>query len=618
VPSIGSAAYAAVSCVIPAYPAFSRGAPSERVQPPASPAEGAGAGTGRDEPPSRSQVPPREGPMTQSRDDVIQQDIADLHKLGYAQELYRSMGGFSNFAISFSIISILTGAVILYDYGLAWAGTAAVMIGWPLITVFVLAIAASMGEIASAYPTAGGLYYWASRMKNKNWGWWTAWLNLIGQFAIVAGINFAAAAFLNATIITPLLANVGITYDNTTVLLAIGDTAVLTGQLVTMGILMLIQLVMNIVGINLVALLNQVSVWWHIVIVAAVVFLVFLAGKPDESGLTLFAIQPQDVAGSWNNNLGFVNLEYGPAISYPLILAFFFSLLQANWTYTGYDASAHVAEETIGARVSSAWGIFLSVAVSAVVGFVFLLALSTHLPDLSTLFPAELTEENLAGASQYYFGGGVAVIAILQYNLGQLGDLLAAGIAIAMAFCGLSSVASAGRMLFAFSRDDGLPGSGWLKRVSHRYRTPANALTAIVLVAWLFSVAAGVVGGGTAIVIVTAISTIFLYAAYGIVIYLGATTQDWLSERVWSLGRWSKPIAWLSVFWVIVLMVLFSFPTSGNISWPFMAATVLFLLIYYFASARRNFKGPQRMGDSADLTEIEREFNQAAGEVTTA
>jgi amino acid transporter len=528
------------------------------------------------------------------------------------------MGGFSNFAISFSIISILTGAVILYDYGLAWAGTAAVMIGWPLITVFVLAIAASMGEIASAYPTAGGLYYWASRMKGKNWGWWTAWFNLIGQFAIVAGINFAAAAFLNATIITPLLANLGITYDNTTVLLSIGETAVLTGQLVTMGILMLIQLIMNIAGINLVALLNQVSVWWHIVIVAAVVVLVFLAGKPDESGLTLFAIQPQDVAGSWNNDLGFVNLTYGPAVSYPLILAFFFSLLQANWTYTGYDASAHVAEETVGARVASAWGIFLSVAVSAVVGFVFLLALSTHLPDLSTLFPAELTDDNLAGASQYYFGGGVAVIAILEHNLGQLGDLLAAGIAIAMAFCGLSSVASAGRMLFAFSRDDGLPGSGWLKKVSRRYRTPANSLTAMVVVAWLFSVAAGVVGGGTAIVIVTAISTIFLYAAYGICIYLGATTKEWLSERVWSLGRWSKPIAWLSVFWVVVLMILFSFPTSGNISWPFMAVTVLFLLVYYFVSAKRNFKGPQRMADSAGLTEIEKEFNQAAGDVASA
>ncbi len=555
--------------------------------------------------------------MTQarSREDVIQQDIADLHKLGYAQELYRSMGGFSNFAISFSIISILTGAVILYDYGLAWAGTAAVLIGWPLVTVFVLLIAASMSEIASAYPTAGGLYYWASRMKNKNWGWWTAWFNLIGQFAIVAGINFAAAAFLNATLITPLLANAGIVYDNTTVLLANGDTAILTGQLVTMGILMAIELVLNIAGINLVAVLNQISVWWHIAIVAAVVILVFLAGKPDESGLTLFAIQPQDVAGSWQNVVGPIQLDYGPALSYPLILAFFFSLLQANWTYTGYDASAHVAEETVGARVASAWGLFLSVAVSAIVGFIFLLALSTHLPNLSTLFPAVLDDTTLPTASQYYFGGGVAVIAILQYNLGQIGDLLAAGIAIAMAFCGLSSVASAGRMLFAFSRDDGLPGSGWLKKVSHRYRTPANSLTAMVIVAWVFSVAAGYVGGGTAIVIVTAISTIFLYAAYGICIYLGATTTDWLGERVWSLGRWSKPVAWVAIFWVVVLMILFSWPTSGNISFPFMFATVLFLVVYYFAFAKENFKGPRSMGDSAELTEIEREFEQAAGEI---
>jgi amino acid transporter len=531
------------------------------------------------------------------------------------------MGGFSNFAISFSIISILTGAVILYDYGLAWAGTAAVLIGWPFITIFVLAISASMAEIASAYPTAGGLYYWASRMKNKEWGWWTAWLNLIGQFAIVAGINYAAAAFLNATLITPLLSNVGVEYGNTTELIP----GLLNGQLVTMGILMLIELALNIAGINLVALLNQVSVWWHIVVVAAIVVLIFLAGKPDESGLTLFAVQPQDVGGSWANNLGPISLNYGPAISYPLILAFFFSLLQANWTYTGYDASAHVAEETVGARVASAWGIFLSVAVSAVVGFVFLFALTTHLPNLSTLFPPDLATADAATYSQYYFGGGAAVIDILVYNLGQLGNVLSAAIAIAMAFCGLSSVASAGRMLFAFSRDDGLPGSGWLKKVSHRYRTPANSLAAIVVVAWLFTVAAfwvgaqgGPGGGGIAIVIITAISTIFLYAAYGVVIYLGATTQGWLPERVWSLGRWSKPIAWVAVAWVLVLMVLFSWPTSGNISWPFMVGAVVLLLIYYFGYAKSRFKGPQAMGDSAELTEIEREFEKAAEELTSA
>jgi amino acid transporter len=547
--------------------------------------------------------------MTQgrSREDTIKDDVADLHTLGYAQELFRSMGGFSNFAISFSIISILTGAVILYDYGLAWAGTAAVVLGWPLVTIFVLAIAASMAELASAYPTAGGLYYWASKMKNKEWGWWTAWLNLIGQFAIVAGINYAAAGFINATILDRITGGV---FNTTEVI-----PGILNGQLVTMGVILLIQLGLNIAGINLVSLLNQVSVWWHIVIVAAVVVFIFLTGKPDQSGLSLGAIQPLDQAGSWNNNLGLVNLQYGAATTYPLILAFFFSLLQANWTYTGYDASAHVAEETVGARMASAWGVFLSVAVSAVVGYIFLLALVTHMPNLSTLFPGALDDSTLPASSQYYFGGGVAVISILNYNLGQLGDVLSAAIAIAMWFCGLASVGAAGRMLFAFSRDDGIPGSGWMKKVSHRYRTPANSLTAIVVISWLFTVATFIVGTGTAIVIVTAISTIFLYAAYGLVIYLGATTTDWLNHRVWSLGRWSKPIAWVAVLWVIVLMILFSFPTSGNISWPFMVGTVVVLLVYYFGWARSRFQGPKVMGAEAQLTELEREFEHAAEEL---
>ena len=562
--------------------------------------------------------------MTQarSRDDVIQQDIQDLHKLGYAQELYRSMGGFSNFAISFSIISILTGAVILYDYGLAWAGTAAVLIGWPLVTVFVLAIAASMSEIASAYPTAGGLYYWASRMKNKEWGWWTAWFNLIGQFAIVAGINYAASLFINGTIITPLT---GGAYTNTTIFLGSVETPILTGALVTMAVLMAVQLFINIAGVSIVSLVNQISVWWHIAFVIAIAGSLFILGTKStevDAGLTLFAIQPLDTLGSWDNTFPpgaenpLFSFKYGAAITYPLIFAFLFSLLQANWTYTGYDASAHVAEETVGARVASAWGIFLSVAVSAVVGFIFLLALTLRLPDLSPLF-GQLDDPLLY--SQYYFGDNAAVLFILNENLGAgLGGILGGGIAIAMAFCGLSSIASAGRMLFAFSRDDGIPGSSWLKKVSHRYRTPANALTAMVVVAWLFTVAAFLVGKGTAVVIVTAVSTIFLYAAYAIPIYLGLTTESWKSERVWSLGRWSSLIAVVALGWIVVLMILFSFPTSGNISWPFMAVIVAFLLIYYFGFARRSFKGPRSMGDNAELTEIEREFSQAAGEIKTA
>ena len=560
--------------------------------------------------------------MTQpSREEVIKQDVRDLHGLGYAQELLRSMGGFSNFAISFSIISILTGAVILYDYGLAWSGTAASLIGWPLVTVFVLAIAASMAEVASAYPTAGGLYYWASKMKNKNWGWWTAWLNLIGQVAIVAGINYAAALFVNATILSPLTDG---GYTNTTIFFgdpAGSDGPALNGALVTMAGLMVLELGLNIAGVRVVAFLNQLSVWWHIFFVVAIVGSLFILGTKStgvDAGLNLFTIQPQDTLGSWDNTFPvgsdnpWFSFKYGSAFSYPILFAFLFSLLQANWTYTGYDASAHVAEETVGARRSSAWGIFMSVAVSAVVGYIFLVALTTHLPDLTTLFPRdELADPSTY--SQYYFGDGAAVLFILSENLDAgLAGILGGGIALAMCFCGLSSVASAGRMLFAFSRDDGLPGSGWLKKVSHRYRTPANSLTAIVISAFVLTFLAFWVGRGIAVIIVTAVSTIFLYAAYAVPIYLGLTTEGWKSARVWSLGSWSKLVAMVSLFWIVVLMILFSFPTSGNISWPFMAIIVLFLLVYYYGWARRNFKGPHAMGREEELTELEREFESEA------
>ena len=291
-----------------------------------------------------------------------------------------------------------------------------------------------------------------------------------------------------------------------------------------------------------------------------------------------------------------------------------FSLLQANWTYTGYDASAHVAEETVGARIASAWGIFLSVAVSAVFGYIFLFALATHLPDLSTLFPAELTR--LVDLQPVLLRRGLR-----RYRHPEVqprtwsGRCSAAGIAIAMSFCSLSSIASAGRMLFAFSRDDGVPGSRWLKKVSHRYRTPANALVAIVVVAWLFAVAAFYSalrqdgGGGIAIVIVTAISTIFLYAAYGDPDLPGRAHRGVEEGARLEPRPLVKPVAgsWPCSGSSSCSSCSPSRPraTSAGRSW---SAAVIFLLVYYFGWARKRFQGPRSMGDDAQLTEIEREF----------
>jgi amino acid transporter len=548
-----------------------------------------------------------------TREEVIKQDVRDLHHLGYAQELFRTMGGFANFAISFSIISILTGAVILFDYGLAWGGPAASTIGWPLVSLFTLMIAAAMAEIASAYPTAGGLYYWSSRMKNKDWGWWTAWFNLAGQVAIVAGIDFAAAAFVNSSIVTPILSNFGVNFGNSSAVLG----SIVNGQLLTMAVLLAIQLVLNVAGIRLVALLNDASVWWHIGTVAVIVVSLFLiASGKTHASLNPFDIKPQDVQGG----AAPLGVTLGPAIGYALPIAFLFSLLQAQWTYTGYDASAHVAEETVGARLSSAWGVFISVAVSAVVGYIVLFALATHLPPMAQVFGTQLGANGLCQAQDqyctYYYGGNPIVFSTLNYNLGALGDWLSAAIAVAMSLCGLASIAAAGRMLFAFSRDHGVPGSPWLRKVSHRHRTPANALVVIVVFSYILTNAAFIFGSYTAIAIVTAISTIALYWAYGVPILLGIFgKQEWRDHAVWKLGRFSRPIAGLACLWIALISVLFLWPTSGN-AYTLMAFVVflVFLLVYYFAWARSRFRGPIVEVGEAELTEIEREFEHAAEE----
>jgi amino acid transporter len=538
--------------------------------------------------------------MTQagSREDTINRDTADLHKLGYAQELYRSMGGFSNFAISFSIISILTGAVILYNYGLALGGPGAVGIGWPLVTVFTLLIAASMAELASAYPTAGGLYYWASRLKNKNWGWWTAWLNLGGQVSIVAGINYAAAFYIGATILGPLFG-----FDPN------AETAGLTNAIWLTGVLMLVEIGFNVAGTRIVATMNDISVWWHIGLVIAIAVALFALGsQPTHPIDFLFTIAPGTDATT--------GTPWADLVPFGIAGAFALSLLQSQWTYTGYDASAHVAEETVQARTASAWGVFLSVAVSAVFGYIVLVALTLKMTE-----PADVLANSTGG-------GGVAYIlgANLGTGLNQLGGLLAAGIAIAMTFCGFSSIASAGRMLFAFSRDDGVPGSRWLKKVSTRFRTPSIAVVTITVASWLLIaliyVLTKALGGDPFFIIagVTGVSTVLLYWAYGLVIFLGLRgDQGWREERTWSLGTMSKPFAVISVIWIILITPLFLYPFGLNpAALATVAGFVILLAIYYLVWARTRFAGPRRQGTDAELTEIELEFERAARELGPA
>ena len=529
-----------------------------------------------------------------SPDDLLTSDEQDLARLGYTQQLLREMGGFSSFAISFSVISILTGAVLLYGYGLKLAGPIINTVGWPVVSLMTLAVAASMAELASLYPTAGGLYFWAFRLGGRGWAWATAWFNMVGQVTITAGVDIAAAIYLIGTA-TRLL---GLPPD---VRLPLFGSATSWGfQLFVMVLILIPQVAINVFGIRLTARLNDFSAWWHLAGGALIVLLLVVLGSHHNpaSFLTKFApavtplqaasaklpdgtVAPAVVAGdrAFRSPLFALFPSLKPLYAAgPFVLAFVLGLLQAQWTYTGYDASAHVAEETVMARLNSAWGVFLSVAVSAVFGWILLLVLTWCIPS---------GDVARAAADPY------PVLYIVDANLPRLlANLVAIVIGGAMWLCGLSSITSMGRMWYAFARDGGMPGSGLLRRVHPRWRTPVPAIlvtSALAVAICLYA---------AAVPVVTSISTIALYVAYGLPILLnlrnrarGRGVFATAENAPWNLGRWAPALNAVAVVWVGFIAVVFCLPPNELVLWTMLLFCVA-LAAYWLLSARRRFRGP--------------------------
>jgi amino acid transporter len=477
------------------------------------------------------------------------EDAHELHALGYAQELFRTMGGFSNFAISFSIISILTGAVTLYEHGLVMGGPAEMAFGWPLVTVFTLAVALSMAELASSLPTSGTMYHWASRLGGKGWGWFTAWFNIAGQLAALAGIDHGCALFL-----TPLL---GLPATTDRVLM------VYAGILVSHALI-------NHFGIRLVARLNDFSVTVHVVGV------VVIAGA-----LIFFA--PKQPLGYFFERVTFNDQGW------PYWFAFVIGLLQAQWTYTGYDASASVSEETVDPRRRVPWGIVMAVVVSAVVGYALLLALTLAITDIPSVLNARDGSGNKVPA----------VIAIFSSALGpRAGSLFTALAAMAMWCCGLSAVTWISRTLYAFARDNGLPASAVWRRVSATYQTPAPAIWLCIAIAFLATISAGTYA------VVTSISVIGLYFSYTIPVYLAWRARargEAVPRGPWHLGRFGPAINLVAMVWVVFISMVLSIP-DGMRTGKTIAGLTALLGAWYLVSERHRFRGPAWASSSGTVS----------------
>jgi amino acid transporter len=526
---------------------------------------------------------------------TLSPDEQRLAELGYKQELHRGWSSFSNFAISFSIISVLAGCFTTYGQAFKNGGPIAISIMWPLISILILMVAFSMSELASAFPTAGGIYYWASKLGGAGWGWFTGWFNLIGLVAVVASVVYVSATFLMVLL---GLYNVHFIF-NFAKAAAFSDVHYSAHvNFALFGVIIIIHGLINVFSSHLVSRFNNISVWWHVIGVAVIVVLLIAVPSHHASFSYVF--------GHRANVSGFSGHMYW---FYVLPLGFLLTM----YTITGYDASAHVSEETHDAGEAAPKGVWRSVFYSAVIGWIVLLAITFAIQKtketelLKAGFPAiAIFETALSSAA--------AKAVILISTIGQL-------------FCGMACVTSASRMTFAFSRDGAVPGHNLWRRLG-KNRTPTWSVFFVCLFALIITFPAyfpNKLGTPVAFLAVTSISVIGLYIAYTIPVFLRWRMGDRFETGSWTLGKkykWINPIAFS---WVGLCVIIFCLPFSpegvffkSGFNWssvnyaPLVTIGVMLAVtIWYVASAHKTFTGPIRTIDELDALEALPDISQA-------
>jgi amino acid transporter len=483
------------------------------------------------------------------------EDMKVLHGMGYAQELSRSMSKFSNFAISFSIICILSGGINSFAQAISSVGGAGAGIGWIVGCVLSGMFALAMAQIASAFPTAGGLYHWASILGGRFWGWLTAWLNLLGLITVLGAINIGTAYFFAGTF-GGMFGFTGTDWQ------IVGFVAAIT----------ILQALFNHLGIKVTTMLTDIS--GYIIFATTAVLVVaclYYAPAIDISRLWTFTNFSGEAGGNvfpQSDNLGYL---------------FLLCLLLPVYTITGYDASAHTSEETKNAAMSVPRGIVTAVFWSSLVGWIMLCAITLAIPDLAV------------AASQGWGMFFATMDAILPAGLKIV---LYLGILIAQFLCGLATVTSASRMLFAFSRDDGMPiGSKALSTVSPKYRTPVNAIWTSTALCILYVVLAmSIKVAGTSIYVIVVNSTlVFLFLSFTIPLVAALFAYGgpkWPNPGPWAMsGGVYKLVTVLSVVGMGVILFIAVAPPNERVLWVVLGFIAL-ALVLWVAVENRRFEGP--------------------------
>ncbi|MBL9123748.1 MAG: amino acid permease [Planctomycetaceae bacterium] len=444
------------------------------------------------------------------RDELDRRAAAELETFGYRQQLQRTMGAFSSFALSFSLISITTGIFANFGHGIRQAGPAVIW-SWSLAVVGQLLVALVIADLATRIPLSGYGYQWASRLVSPHYGFFVGWLLTLQWLTGFPGICKTLADYLH-----------GFVHPGCTV----------TGH--SLGLVVVIISAIAIIhlwGIRLAALVNDVGVIAEIVgaaVVTLALLLLYGFSRPDGFSFLLDSTnyatgQPADAK------------------------AFAFSLLLGAWCLTGFEAAADLAEETHQPRDVVPKAIIMSELSSGIGGFLMLAAFILAIGDLRSVQAI----------------GDAPLLTIIQQRLGTWITPAVMLVLFASIFaCGVASLAATTRLLFALARDNMLPGSSVLKQVHAVHQTPRNVILLVWVVIVLLVLGLSYFEQLNAITSISAVTGYLGYA--GIVVSaLFAPARSGVSGG-FGLGRWRVPVAIAALAWTLGVVVALLMPNTGD------------------------------------------------------
>ncbi|OCK80863.1 APA family basic amino acid/polyamine antiporter [Lepidopterella palustris CBS 459.81] len=511
----------------------------------------------------------RRSSVAEDPEAILHHDEDKLANMGYKQELNRSWSMLHNFGVSFSIISVVTGITTLFSYGLTVGGPGVMSVGWIIVTFMTCFIGTSMAEIVSAVPTSGGPYFWSAILAPKAyapfWSWMTGWFNLLGQVAVTTGITFGCAGLIST------LATINGAYTPTA-----GRTlGIYAALLVSHG-------TVNTFGVNILRYLNNSSIILHSLGVSAIAIAVLAKAPTHQSAKFVFA--------TFNDGTGDPGWSVRASPAYVAACG----VLMSQYTITGYDASAHLSEETKNAEWSAPIGVMTSIVVSGIFGFFYLLSLLFSIQDFANTVASPV---------------GQPVLQIFIDVFGTKGAIALMTLVILCVWhCGLFSLTSNSRMMFGFARDGGLPSL--FHNVDVRFKSPIRTVWLAAFLAFLLAIPS--LGSSVAFAAATSIATIGLYISYGLPIFIGMMWPSNFEKGPFNLGIASRPIAAISCLWICFITIIFCLPTANPVSsqtlnyTPVAVGIIFFFAVgSWFVWARKWFTGPIRQIDGATVYETQ-------------